>query len=41
MLGRPLLSQGTPMMLADDEFSRIQQGSNDISCQHGETSWLD
>ena len=35
-----LLSQGTPMMLAGDEFGRTQQGNNNAYCQDSEISWL-
>jgi hypothetical protein len=40
MLATLLLSQGTPMMLAGDEFGRTQQGNN-AYCQDSEISWLD
>ena len=36
-----LLSQGTPMLLAGDEFGRTKQGNNNSYCQDNETSWLD
>ena len=36
-----LLSQGTPMLLAGDEFGRSQQGNNNAYCQDSEISWLD
>jgi len=36
-----LLSQGTPMLLAGDEFRRTQNGNNNAFCQDNETSWLD
>ena len=36
-----LLSQGTPMMLAGDEFRRTQQGNNNAYCQDNEISWID
>ena len=36
-----LLSQGTPMLLAGDEFRRTQGGNNNAYCQDNETSWLD
>jgi glycogen operon protein len=36
-----LLSQGTPMMVAGDEFGRTQQGNNNAYCQDNEISWLD
>jgi glycogen operon protein len=35
-----LLSQGTPMVLAGDEFGRTQQGNNNAYCQDNEISWL-
>lgn len=35
------LSQGTPMLLAGDEFRRTQRGNNNAYCQDNETSWLD
>jgi isoamylase len=34
------LSQGTPMMLAGDEFARTQSGNNNAYCQDNEISWL-
>jgi isoamylase len=40
LLGTLLLSQGTPMMLAGDEFARTQQGNNNAYCQDDEISWL-
>jgi glycogen operon protein len=36
-----LLSQGTPMLLAGDEFGRTQHGNNNAYCQDNEISWLD
>ncbi|MCX7025213.1 MAG: glycogen debranching protein GlgX [Spirochaetes bacterium] len=36
-----LLSIGTPMLLAGDEFRRTQGGNNNAYCQNNETSWLD
>jgi isoamylase len=36
-----LLSQGTPMILAGDEFGRTQGGNNNAYCQDNEISWLD
>lgn len=36
-----LLSQGTPMMLAGDEFGRTQHGNNNAYAQDNEISWLD
>jgi len=41
MLSVLLLSQGTPMMLAGDEFGRTQQGNNNAYCQDNEISWTD
>jgi isoamylase len=41
LLSTLLLSQGTPMMLAGDEFSRTQKGNNNAYCQDNEISWLD
>ena len=41
MLATLLLSQGTPMLLAGDEFARTQQGNNNAYCQDNETSWVD
>lgn len=35
-----MLSQGTPMLLAGDEFGRSQQGNNNAYCQDNEISWL-
>jgi glycogen operon protein len=35
-----LVSQGTPMLLAGDEFSRTQRGNNNAYCQDNETSWV-
>src|ERR1700691_178105 len=36
-----LLAQGTPMVLAGDEFGRTQGGNNNAYCQDNEISWLD
>jgi isoamylase len=36
-----LLSQGTPMLLAGDEFARTQGGNNNAYCQDNEISWVD
>ena len=36
-----LLSHGTPMLLAGDEFGRTQQGNNNAYCQDNEISWVD
>jgi glycogen operon protein len=41
MLATLLLSQGTPMILAGDEFARTQQGNNNAYCQDTEISWVD
>jgi glycogen operon protein len=41
MLGTLLLSQGTPMMLAGDEFCRTQKGNNNAYCQDSDISWVD
>src|SRR6195256_1717693 len=35
-----LFSQGTPMIVAGDEFGRTQQGNNNAYCQDNEISWL-
>jgi glycogen operon protein len=40
MLATLLLSQGTPMLMAGDEFGRTQQGNNNAYCQDNEISWL-
>ena len=41
MLATLLLSQGTPMMLAGDEFGRTQGGNNNAYCQDNEIAWID
>jgi isoamylase len=41
VLGTLLLSQGTPMLLAGDEFARTQKGNNNAYCQDNDISWLD
>jgi glycogen operon protein len=41
MLATLLLAQGTPMLLAGDEFGRTQQGNNNAYCQDNDISWLD
>jgi isoamylase len=41
MLATLLLSRGTPMILAGDEFGRTQQGNNNAYCQDNEISWVD
>ena len=40
MLATLLLAQGTPMVLAGDEFGRTQGGNNNAYCQDSEISWL-
>jgi glycogen operon protein len=40
MLSTLLLSQGTPMLLAGDEFGRTQGGNNNAYCQDNEVSWV-
>jgi glycogen operon protein len=40
MLATLLLSQGTPMLLAGDEFGRTQEGNNNAYCQDNEISWV-
>lgn len=35
-----LLSQGTPLILAGDEFGNLQKGNNNVYCQDNETAWL-
>ncbi len=41
MLATLLLSQGTPMLLAGDEFGRTQGGNNNAYCQDSDISWID
>ena len=41
LLACALLSQGTPMLAAGDEFGHSQQGNNNPYCQDNETTWLD
>ena len=41
MLATLLLSQGTPMLLAGDEFARTQGGNNNAYCQDNGISWVD
>ncbi len=36
-----MISQGVPMILAGDEFSRTQRGNNNAYCQDNEIGWLD
>ena len=40
MMATLLLSQGTPMILAGDEFGRTQHGNNNAYCQDSEISWV-
>ena len=41
MLATLILSQGTPMLLAGDEFGHTQQGNNNCYCQDNELTWLE
>lgn len=41
MLATVLVSDGTPMLLAGDEFGNSQEGNNNAYCQDNELSWLD
>lgn len=41
LLATLLCAQGTPMLLAGDEFGHSQQGNNNAYCQDNETTWLD
>jgi len=41
LLATLLMSQGTPMLLAGDEFGRTQHGNNNAYCQDSEISWVD
>ncbi|MCB9478796.1 MAG: glycogen debranching protein GlgX [Deltaproteobacteria bacterium] len=36
-----MLSHGTPMVVAGDEFGRTQRGNNNAYCQDNELTWLD
>lgn len=36
-----LASQGTPCILAGDEFGNSQKGNNNVYCQDNEIAWLD
>lgn len=40
LLATLLLSHGTPMLLAGDEFGRSQGGNNNTYCQDNEISWI-
>ena len=35
-----MLSQGTPLLLAGDEFGNSKSGNNNSYCQDNEMSWL-
>jgi glycogen operon protein len=41
MIATVFLAQGTPMLLAGDEFGRSQNGNNNAYAQDNETSWID
>ncbi|MEM7023232.1 MAG: glycogen debranching enzyme GlgX, partial [Pseudomonadota bacterium] len=41
LLATLLLAQGTPLLLAGDEFGRTQNGNNNAYCQDNEISWFD
>ncbi|MEJ2298506.1 MAG: glycogen debranching protein GlgX [Woeseiaceae bacterium] len=41
MLATLLFSQGTPMLLAGDDFGNSQHGNNNAYAQDNETGWLD
>src|SRR5690606_24818180 len=41
LLATLVLSHGTPMLLAGDEFGNTQHGNNNVYCQDNEISWLD
>ena len=40
MMATLLLSQGSPMIVAGDEFGRTQGGNNNAYCQDSDISWL-
>lgn len=40
LLSTLFFSQGTPMLVAGDEFGNSQQGNNNVYCQDSELSWL-
>jgi isoamylase len=40
LLATMLLSQGTPMLVAGDEYGRTQHGNNNAYCQDNEVSWF-
>jgi len=41
LLATLLFSQGTPLILAGDEFARTQRGNNNAYAQDNEISWVD
>jgi isoamylase len=41
LLATLLFAQGTPMLVAGDEFGRTQQGNNNAYCQDNPISWVD
>lgn len=41
MIATVFLANGTPMLLAGDEFGNTQYGNNNAYCQDNSTSWLD
>ncbi len=41
LLATLMFSQGTPLLLAGDEFGNSQQGNNNAYAQDNETGWLD
>lgn len=41
MLASVFFSNGTPMLLAGDEFGNTQEGNNNAYCQDNAISWLD
>ncbi|HEY4318653.1 MAG TPA: glycogen debranching protein GlgX [Herbaspirillum sp.] len=41
LLASLIFAQGTPMLLAGDEFGRSQGGNNNAYCQDNDISWLD
>jgi glycogen operon protein len=41
LLATLMLSQGTPMLLAGDEFGHTQHGNNNAYCQDSPVAWLD
>ncbi|UAW97743.1 glycogen debranching protein GlgX [Halopseudomonas nanhaiensis] len=40
MLATLFFSQGTPMLLAGDEFGRTQHGNNNVYCQDNDIAWI-